>query len=175
MATIRKRGDRWQVQVRLEGYPHVSRSFRIRSDAVAWARQIEAEADRQALPVDPRTLDRLTVADVIRRYRDTIVPTKRSHEFEAIILNAFLQTKLARLTLAKATPAQFAAYRDERLKTVKPATLNRQLGILRHAFHVAKREWNIPLRENPVAAIRKPEPDKARDRRLETGEWELRR
>ena len=77
MATIRKRGDRWQVQIRLEGYPHVSRSFRIRSDAVAWARQIEAEADRQALPVDPRTLDRLTVADVIRRYRDSVVPAKR--------------------------------------------------------------------------------------------------
>jgi hypothetical protein len=52
MATFRKRGDKWQVQVRLNGCPPISRSFLLKADAVAWARQTEVEADRRAIPVD---------------------------------------------------------------------------------------------------------------------------
>lgn len=53
MATIRKRGDKWQVQVRRNGCPQVSRSFIRKVDAHAWARQMETEADRRGLYADP--------------------------------------------------------------------------------------------------------------------------
>jgi hypothetical protein len=46
MATIRKRGAKWQVQIRRIGFPAISRSFHIRKDAEAWTRQKELEADR---------------------------------------------------------------------------------------------------------------------------------
>ena len=39
MATIRKRGAKWQVQIRRVGFPPISRSFHVHKDAEAWARQ----------------------------------------------------------------------------------------------------------------------------------------
>ena len=49
MATIRKRG-KWQAQVRRSGHRGISRSFILRKDAVAWAREMEVQADRSGLP-----------------------------------------------------------------------------------------------------------------------------
>ena len=46
MATIRKPGARWQVQVRRQGYPLLTKSFALKSDAEAWGRQKEVELDR---------------------------------------------------------------------------------------------------------------------------------
>ena len=149
MATIRKRGQRWQVQVRRKGFPDRSRSFLVRADAVAWARQMEAQADRRGLPVDPKALECLTVSEVVERYRDSVVVTKKGRDVETAILNAFIRTNLARMRLSEINPAHFASYRDERLQRVKPVTINRELGILRHAFNIARQEWNIPLGENP--------------------------
>lgn len=166
MATIRKKGDKWQVQVRRKGQPHVSRSFAIKADALQWARQTEAQADRRSLPADPRTLERLTVADLLKRYSETVLPLKRAGVNEAIILKAFLRSRIAGQRLADINASQFAAYRDERLKTVKASTINRELGLVQHAFEIARREWNIPLMVNPVKDIRKPPTDPARTRRL---------
>jgi hypothetical protein len=56
MATIRKRGAKWQVQIRRVGVRSVSRSFHVRKDAEAWARQMEVQADRCELPDDPKAL-----------------------------------------------------------------------------------------------------------------------
>ena len=57
------------------------------------------------------------------------------------MVNAFLRHPLAKVLLSHLTPQRVAAYRDERLMTVKPSTLNRQLDILRHALEVARKEW----------------------------------
>jgi integrase len=110
------------------------------------------------------------VADVIRRYRDTVVPAKQGREIETIILNAFLRHKLASTRLSELNASQIGAYRDERLKRVKPATIGRELGLLQHAFEIARREWAIPRFQNPVVAVRKPTLGNRRNRRLKAGE-----
>ena len=46
MANIRKRGDKWQVQVRRLGFPNRSRSFNRHEEAKAWARAQELAMDR---------------------------------------------------------------------------------------------------------------------------------
>ena len=46
MANIRKRGDKWQVQVRRLGFPNRSRSFNRQEEAKAWARAQELAMDR---------------------------------------------------------------------------------------------------------------------------------
>ena len=46
MATIRKRGDKWQVRIQRRGVPEQSKTFLSRVDAEKWARSIEAEIDR---------------------------------------------------------------------------------------------------------------------------------
>src|SRR5262249_21774320 len=125
MASIRKRGDRWQVQVRRQGMVPISRTFALKEDARRWARRIETEADRQGFILDQRELRRLTLTDLVERYRNTVVPNKRGREIETIILNAFMRHSLAKRSLADLPAAVFSAYRQERLKVVKPVTLRR--------------------------------------------------
>jgi hypothetical protein len=52
MATVRKRGDKYQVQVRRLGNPSVTKTFHALKDAQAWARHMEVQADRRDLPYD---------------------------------------------------------------------------------------------------------------------------
>lgn len=172
MATIRKKGDRWQVQVRRKGVPSVTRSFLSRADAQAWARQREIEIDRIGLPANRRELDRITVADVLIRYRNEIIPKKRGWYREGMAVKMLLNHKIANLPLSMITHAHASSYRDERLRTIKPSSINRELDIYRHAFEVARKDWAIPLTANPFAEVARAKGATSRSRRLEPGEWE---
>src|SRR5882724_10599073 len=151
MATIRKRMGKWQAQVRRKG-KIVSRTFIQRRDAVRWSNQTELVLDRGGLQADLRDLERLTVSDLLTRFRDTVVPMRRGAKKESIMLNAFLRHEIANTRLSEIGANQFASYRDERLKTVKAATINREFGLLQHAFETARKEWATPLPENPLSA-----------------------
>jgi len=172
MATYRKRGDRWQVQVRRVGQPTLSRSFTTKADAQRWARHMEAELDATLLPVDYRKLEETTLKDILVRYREEIVPTKRGQDIETIIIDAFLRNPIAQLTLDRLTPQAFSSYRDARLETVRPATLLRELGIVQHAIDTATKEWGFPPIANPVKGIRKPKLGSGRERRVTPEEVE---
>jgi hypothetical protein len=50
MATIRKRGHRWEAQVRNAGVASVNKPFLNKSDADRWARQTEAAIERGETP-----------------------------------------------------------------------------------------------------------------------------
>ena len=75
------------------------------------------------------------------------------------------------LALADLTPRVFADYRTARLALVKPGTVHRELGLLRHAIEVARREWDMDLPVNPLDAVRRPKLVNARERRLGHGEY----
>ena len=53
------------MQIRRQGH-QVSRTFRLRTDAELWARQLEAELDRGGLPTDSRRLRAHNLADLAR-------------------------------------------------------------------------------------------------------------
>ena len=170
MATIRRRGSSWQAQVRREGSPAVSKSFPTKAGAAAWARALEAQIDTADLSPAIRDLRTMTVADLLRRYEEEVTPTKRGALYEKARIKFMLGHKVAEERLGSLSGAAVARYRDDRLKTVKPATARRELVILRHVFEVAIKEWSIPLPGNPVKAIKVPKDSEARDRRLEHGE-----
>ena len=86
MANIRKHRDKWQVRIRRAGLQPLSKSFAVRKDANEWARQMEVRADRAELPTDPKALQRITLAELIVRYRDTVSVKKRGYENERISL-----------------------------------------------------------------------------------------
>jgi integrase len=56
------------------------------------------------------------------------------------------------LTLSEVTTEVVSDYRDERLKTVKPATVYQELSLMRRMFNVARREWKW-IKDNPVADL----------------------
>lgn len=129
MATIVKRGGKYQAIVRRKGFPTTCRSFVSKADAKEWARHMETKADRGDLPPPVRVLDRMTVRDLIERYVTEVTIKKRCCYTETYLLNAFARQPIARLSLAQITPGHFSAYRDKRLKTKKPSTVNREISM----------------------------------------------
>jgi hypothetical protein len=132
---------------------------------------MEAQADRGDLPSNPKALEKLSLGDLVRRYRDTVSPRKKTAAAERIVLNAFLRHPICSRKLSELRAAHFAAYRDERLQEIKPASLKRSLVPIHHLFEVAKNEWGIPIRNNPLDGLSLDFTDLRRERRLRPGEW----
>ena len=170
MATLRKRGTKWQVQVRRKGHPAISRSFVRKADAELWARQMEAKADRHEIPLDYKRLETIPMRDLIVRYRDEVVTRKRGVEVETFILNAFLRQNIVHLPLSRIRSHHFSEYRDQRLARMQPVTVRRELGILRHMFSIAAKEWGFQGLANPLDGILMPSGSRPRDRRLMPGD-----
>jgi integrase len=139
---------------------------------LAWAREMEIRAERSDLPLDTKILNRITLSDMVLRYRDTISIKKRGYEVERAVLTAFLRHRICCKPLSRVTAEDFATYRDERLQTIKPSTLRRQFTPLQNMFEIARIEWNLPIRENPISKLRVASSDQRRERRLKDGELE---
>jgi len=170
MATFRKRGNKWQVQIRRSGLSPISRSFLILKDAQKWARQVEREADQGELPVDWKVLRSVTLGELIHRYRETVSIRKRTGKTERIVLSAFLRHPICLKRLSELRTADFAAYRDARLQEIKPSSLRREIAPIRHLFEVARHEWGLPIRDNPLKNLTLTDADPRRERRLQSGE-----
>jgi integrase len=172
MATIRRKNDKWQVQIRRKGFAPVSRTFNRKTDVQEWARTMELKADRKDMPQDARELDDIALGDLIDRYIQEIVNRKKSREIETIILNAFKRHKICRKALSALTMDDWNKYRDERLETIKPKSLKRVLSPIQNMFTVAMTDWELPIKENPISKLRLKAEDNKRDRRLKPGEQE---
>ncbi|GAB1715046.1 MAG: integrase [Nitrobacter sp.] len=170
MATIRKLRGRWQAQVRRRGVPPRAKSFDKRADAERWARDLEAEADRSGWVADTRAAEKTTLGELLTRYCAEVTPTKRGAVSEKSRINSILRCPIAHRTLAKLTSSDVATYRDERLKTVAPATIVRELNTISHALEIASREWGLWIPRNPVKLVRRPPVPRGRTRRLKKGE-----
>lgn len=173
MATIRKRGKRYQVQVRRHGFAPVSQSFLLLSDAKEWAREMDRRADRQELSPIRTSLSSITLRELVERYRDDVIPTMKGGDKEWYLVNAFARHPICRKTLAELSTKDFAEYRDERLQSVTPKSVQRGLSSISHMFEVAREEWGMPLKENPLSRLRIKVVDNKRQRRLRTGELAL--
>jgi hypothetical protein len=155
MASIRKRNGKYEVQVRRLGQPRVSRTFHDVQTARRWARETEIAADRYGLEtvVDKKAL-KVTLGELVGRYRDTVTIHKRRAYVERIVLNAFALHPICRKSLLALRNADFTAYRDERLKKVKATTLKRELGPIHNLFEIARDEWGLPIKENPLDKLK---------------------
>ena len=170
MATIRKRANTWQVQIRRKGFPALTRTFDSKSDALVWVRQHERALDLGDLSRTINTAKSTTVGSLLQRYAQQISSGQRGAISEQARIGVILRHKIAKVSLAHVSPAVIAIYRDERLGVVSGDAVRRELGIIRHCLEVARNEWDAPLRTNPVKLIALPPPGEARERRLQEGE-----
>ena len=146
MATFTKRGKNWLVQVRRKGYTPQTRTFSTKAAAEVWAREQEGRIDRALAPTNIRLLKNTALRDVLDRYLKEVTPTKRSQYSETARLKKVLREQVfCNLALTDLTPKVFADYRTMRLEVVKPGTVHRELGLIRHALEVARREWDMDL------------------------------
>ena len=118
MATIRKRGSRYNVQIRKEGYPSITKTFTHRSVAKKWASSIEADMERHLYIEVP---DQTTVGELLQRYQRQVLPSHKGQEVEAYRLET-LKKHLGPIRLTHLTSKEIASYRDIRLQEVSPAS-----------------------------------------------------
>ena len=166
MATIRRRGKTYHVQIRKVGYPPVTKSFSSITVARKWTKATEADMERRLSVSVP---SRLTVGDLLERYESEVIPTHKGSRRE-IYKSRTLRKNFSKIRLCDLSPSDVCQYRDIRLKTISPATLRRELAVLSSAINHASKEWGIFVSTNPVTAISVPRTANARSRRLEADE-----
>ena len=168
MASIRKFRGKFNVQIRRQGYPSISRTFSSLTTAKRWASTTEADMERNLHVVIP---DNTTVGELLGRYEEEISPLHKSHQVEKYRLQT-LREHLGDKRVSALLPSVVCKYRDQRLKAISPASLKRELTILSSVLNIAVKEWGINLQNNPVSMVSLPKIVRGRDRRLESGEEE---
>lgn len=170
MASIRQRGSYWEARVRRNGLPTLSRSFHSKADARAWATVIESEMTRGVF-IDRTEAEKNTLGDLLGRYLTDVSSQKKGHGSERYRLISLQRDVIAKLKVASLSGKLMAEWRDKRLKSVSGSTVNRDLNLISHVLNVARKEWGIHI-DNPVSMIRRPQENRARNRRLGAGEEE---
>ena len=129
MGCVRKRGNRYQAQVRRAGCQPVSKTFVYRQHAEKWVREIESRIDRgQHHTIQPATI---TLGELLRRYRADIAPSKKGRDSETRRLNRLLNDSIALTLLSDLSGEVLSRFPDSRIKDGKPAA-QYDLVLIRH-------------------------------------------
>lgn len=161
MANYEKRGRRWRVRLHVGG-KRESATFTTKAEAITWATQREAELVGKALPDH-------SLRDAMRRYASEVSPAARGERWEVLRLKMLEHYPLAAIRLPALTSADLAAWRDKRLTEVAPASVAREMNLLRSVLEVARRDWGW-LRANPIADVRRPRQPPSRKRGVSADE-----
>lgn len=180
MATIQERTSsdgktKYRVIVRLKGYPPQSATFDRKTDAKKWAQDTES-AIRDGRHFKTAEAKKHTLAEMVDRYIEYVLPHKpKAIKPQTQQLN-WWKNELGHRLLADVTPALIAECRDKliagktyRQKKRSPATTNRYLAALSHAFTIAVNEWGW-LEINPVSKVKRPTEPRGRVRFLDDDE-----
>lgn len=166
MASYRKKGANWEVQIARYGI-RKSRSFVTKAQAVAWATKTEADI----MAGKRGAVTGKTFGDLLERYRAEVSVTKRGERWESLRIGLLLRDELAKVCMSDLNASHIAAWRDRRLRSVSPASVRREWTILSHACAIAVKEW-CWLPENPMTTVRRPAPAKPRTRLISANEIE---
>ncbi|MCC7005530.1 MAG: site-specific integrase [Ottowia sp.] len=167
MASFQKRPRGWRVEVQVKGYREC-RTFDTKAQAQAWAALKETEL-RQA--IQSGVVSGKTVLDALDRYAREVSPTKRGQRWEVLRVALIGRTPLANVKLSDLLPEHIAYWRDERLRQVTGATVNRELSLISHVFSVAAKEWRW-ITKSPTSDVRRAKPSLPRDRLIAPKEIE---
>ena len=169
MATFRKRNGKWQAIVRQKNIGTASRSFIKKTQAIKWALEQEERIERGVFgSIEP---SEVTLGELLNRYSQQITPAKRGAETEQRRLNRLINDSISDYSIEQLTSQTLASFRDRRLLDGQRAC-EYDLILIRHCLKVAMSEWGLMLSVNPVDQIKKPSSPKARERRLNDGEYE---
>ena len=165
MATITQRGDlQWQAKIRKKGFPVQSRTFIRRVDAERWAKEVEIQMER-GLFFDRTVAEQTTVADLIKTYREQVLPTKRGNHFAACL--KAIEAEFGASAVARVSSQSIAAWRDRMAASgLAAGTIRKRLAVLSKLLDLGHKEWGVSLASNPVGAVGRPAERNHRNRRL---------
>lgn len=157
MASIRRRGSTWRVELYKDGQRE-SASFPTKQQAAAWAVQREAELTGAKLPDH-------TVQDAMRRYAAEVSPKHKGERWEILRLRLLERDRLASVRLPSLRPIHVAEWRERRLQEVSGASVRREMTLLQSVFKACRKEWGW-LAADPVKDVDRPPNPPPRRRRV---------
>ena len=117
MATIRKRGNRYHVQIRRRGQS-ITRIFDRLATAKSWIPKIEGDIKRQFY-IENSGLEKIFLLELLERYERQILPTHKGQQVEGCRLKT-LKRHFGAFSLVHLTSKEVATYRDVRLRSISP-------------------------------------------------------
>lgn len=192
MANIEKRitddgAISYRARVRRTGFPVRSKTFARKTDAEAWARDLESKMDRnEAVPTQEAS--KRTLAEAVDKYLSDVLPYKSRNRNKANQerLLRWWKQEYGRYLLSAVTPAMLVEARDKLRstwfsrkakggKTVQrersPRTVDTYLMALSAVLTTATNEWEW-MRENPMRKVRRLDATPGRVRFLSDEERE---
>jgi hypothetical protein len=156
----------YRAFIRRTGQPAISKTFKTKKEALAWAREIEYEQDK-GIKHDLKGARETTVESLFVRFRDEVCPTRKGSKWEIVRINRLLRTAIfMRRRLDQINPQDIRSWRDNRLKEVSAASVARELKLVSSVFSKAKKLWDAPIGTNPCFLVEKPaNSDVSRNRR----------
>jgi|GEM_PF-1765640 len=165
MATIRKRLNKYQVQVHKEG-KSISKTFTNKSDVLKWAKEQEVKIEQGSFTVKKESIP---LSFLLNRWEQEVLVNLKSWPVERYKV-ALVSRQLGHLPLSQLTSSLLASYRDKRLATASNQTVKHELGLIRRAMKKGI-EWgyvdSVPFLASPSLK------GQARTRRLKANELEL--
>ena len=170
MAYFEQRKNGWRAQIRQRGMPSISRTFDLKADAEAWAREVEREVQRGNRAVLRDDAGKITIDQVAALYTKHVLPMKKDHSAASNL--RVVRERFGASFLSAVRSVDVAAWRNDLVEAGYAAqSVIHRLAALSNLFTYAEQEMSITLPAgNPVRAIRKPVKPKGRDRRLRPGE-----
>lgn len=153
MASIVKIGKKWRALVRRKGHKPQCKTFAVKAQAEAWARQIEADLDRGIVAAEPGTTTMEAVISAYRELRDKSRPISDASNEHYMLrrLNEGLGDKLA----GSLTPQHLADYCTMRREEgAGPYTINMEISKLGTVMRYAGIALGVSLPD--VAAAARP-------------------
>ena len=172
MASIEKRTTQngktsYRVKIRLKGYPVQSSTFSRLTDAKKWVQDTES-AIREGRHFKTAEAKKHTFDELVTRYCSEILPdySEREQKERKSKLN-WWSTGIGHCLLSDITPAVISEQKGKLDRS--PATIDKYLKNLSHAFNIAVNEWEW-LEANPVKKIKSPKLPRGRVRFLDDEE-----
>lgn len=157
----------YRVKIRLKGYPPQTATFERLTDAKKWGQHTEA-AIREGRHFKTAEAKKHNFNDLATRYCSEILPhysDKEKKERKSKL--DWWTKKIGHCLLADITPAALSEHKSK--MTQSPATVDKYLKNLSHAFTIAVNEWGW-LEDNPVKKVKSPKLPRGRVRFLDEDE-----
>ncbi|MFK7893813.1 MAG: tyrosine-type recombinase/integrase [Granulosicoccus sp.] len=166
MASIRARQNAsgvvsYTAEIRLRGFPPQSATFKRKTDAKQWVAATES-AIRENRYFKTAEAKKHTLAEMIDRYVAEILPTKpkavsQAHQLKWFkkAIGGYLLCDITTSTLVQCRnqlASGVGAKHKKRLRS--PATVNRYLAALSHAYTIAVNDWEW-VDESPMRRVKK--------------------
>ena len=152
MATIRKRGAKWHVQVRKTGAASQTRTFPTKVAARRWATRLESEID--AGRAAGGTVATGTLGELIERYEREIDPIRRFGRTKASSLR-LLKQELGTTRLRDITAHRLIRWgRDRHANGAGPVTIAVDLSYLGTVLRTARALWRLSIDDRAITEAR---------------------